>query len=106
VPLAIALYGAYKQFMLRRESLSVEAGSLRYAAGLLSRSTRTMELRKVQDVRVDQTFGQRLIGTGDLSIETAGESSRLTMRSVDHPQSVAEAILQAAQGDARAAISK
>ena len=55
-----------------------------------------MEIKKVQDVRVDQTLGQRILGMGDISIETAGDSSRLTMRSIDRPQVVADQILDAA----------
>jgi hypothetical protein len=33
---------------------------------------------------------------GDISIETAGESSRLTMSGIDRPQVVADQILEAA----------
>ncbi len=53
-----------------------------------------MELSKVQDVRFDQTLGQRIIGTGDLSVETAGETSRIVMASIDRPREVAEHILE------------
>jgi len=41
------------------------------------KSTRNIQLYKVQDVRVDQRLAQRLWKVGDLSIETAGEASRL-----------------------------
>ena len=64
-----------------------------------------MELSKVQDVRFDQTFGQRIIGTGDLSVETAGGSSRIEMDSIDRPKDVAENILnlsRAQRGQGRA----
>jgi membrane protein YdbS with pleckstrin-like domain len=53
-----------------------------------------MELAKVQDVRFDQTVGQRMFNTGDLSLETAGESSRIVMPSIDRPREVAEHILE------------
>jgi hypothetical protein len=53
-----------------------------------------MELSKVQDVRYDQTLGQRMINTGDLSLETAGETSRIVMPSIDRPKEVAEHILE------------
>jgi uncharacterized membrane protein YdbT with pleckstrin-like domain len=53
-----------------------------------------MELVKVQDVRFDQSFGQRIINTGDLSLETAGETSRIVMPSIDRPKEVAEHILE------------
>jgi uncharacterized membrane protein YdbT with pleckstrin-like domain len=51
----------------------------------------------VQDVRVDQRLTQRLWKVGDLSIETAGEASRLTIRNVDDPQTLADDIMTRAQ---------
>jgi len=70
---------------------------LRYETGTFSKSTRTIQLSKLQDVRVDQTVGQRMFNVGDLSIETAGESSRLTIPDVDSPQTIADEILNRAQ---------
>ena len=78
----------------RTTSLDVDGERLRYEAGLFSKTSRIMELSKVQDVRFDQTFGQRIIGTGDLSLETAGETSRIVMPSIDRPKEVAEHILE------------
>ena len=74
--------------------LTILDDRLRYEAGLLSKSTRTMELTKIQDVRVDQTLGQRMLDIGDLSLETAGESSRIVMRSIDNPHAAADRILE------------
>jgi len=84
---------------LRRQSTkaTITGDKLRYEAGLLSKSTRTIQLSKVQDVRVDQTLGQRLLGVGNISIETSGESSRLTMPHIDRPQAVADEIIAASQ---------
>ena len=70
---------------------------LRYETGFTSKSTRTIQLSKVQDVRVDQRMGQRMFGVGDISIETAGEASRLTLHNVDNPQALADEILTRAQ---------
>lgn len=88
---------------IRRQStkLVVSGDKLRYEAGFLSKSTRTISLAKVQDVSVHQTLFQRMTGTGDLSIETAGESSRLTVRSIDGPQKVADEIHTASEDAAR-----
>ncbi len=69
---------------------------LRYESGIFSKSTRTMELAKVQDVRVDQTLGQRMLSLGNLSIETAGETSRMTIANIDRPTEIADRILDAA----------
>ena len=70
---------------------------LRYEVGITSKSTRNIQLSKVQDVRVDQRLVQRLWQVGDLSIETAGEASRLTIHNVDDPQALADDIMNRAQ---------
>jgi uncharacterized membrane protein YdbT with pleckstrin-like domain len=82
---------------LRRQSikLTVAGDKLRYETGLISRATRIIQLPKVQDVRVMQTFWQRLFGVGDISIETAGEHSRLVLDNLDQPRELAEQITDA-----------
>ena len=65
--------------------------------GLFSKSTRTIELIKVQDIRVDRTIWQRMAGIGDLSIETAGSSSRIEIDSIDNPQEAADHIQELAR---------
>ena len=92
-PAAMFLFTVIRHIRRRATCLDVEGDRLRYEAGLFSKTSRILELSKVQDVRVDQTFGQRIIGTGDLSVETAGGSSRIEMDSIDRPKEVAESIL-------------
>ena len=70
---------------------------LRYETGVAAKSTRNIQLSKIQDVRVDQRLMQRIFNVGDLSIETAGEASRLTIHNVDSPQSLADEIMDRAQ---------
>ena len=93
-PAAFLLLTAIRHVRRRTTSLDVDGDRLRYQAGLFSKTSRIMELAKVQDVRFDQTFGQRIINTGDLSLETAGETSRIVMPSIDRPKQVAEHILE------------
>jgi membrane protein YdbS with pleckstrin-like domain len=95
-PAVLLLLTGIRHMQRRTTSLDVQGDRLRYEAGLFSKTSRIMELAKVQDVRFDQTFGQRMINTGDLSLETAGESSRIVMPSIDRPKEVAEHILQLA----------
>ena len=84
---------AIRHIQRRLVKLEILGDHLRYQSGLFSRSTRTMELAKVQDVRVDQTLGQRMAGIGDLSLETAGQGSRMVIESIDNPQQAADHIL-------------
>jgi membrane protein YdbS with pleckstrin-like domain len=77
----------------RFTKMTMLGDKLRYETGMLSKATRTIQLSKVQDVTVRQSLGQRLGGVGDLSIETAGESSRLTFPNIDRPQVIADKII-------------
>ena len=79
----------------RFTKMTMVGDKLRYETGMLSKATRTIQLSKVQDVTVRQSVGQRMAGIGDLSIETAGESSRLTFPNIDAPQQVADRIIDA-----------
>ena len=84
--------------MVRRRfvTMTIKADKLYYEVGAISKSTRIIQIHKIQDVRVQQTLFQRMFGIGDLSIETAGETSRLTVSNLDHPKSLAEKILELA----------
>jgi uncharacterized membrane protein YdbT with pleckstrin-like domain len=70
--------------------LTIAGDKLRYETGMASKSTRLIQLPKVQDVRVVQSVMQRMLGVGDISIETAGENSRLMVHNLDQPQQLAE----------------
>jgi len=96
-PALLLLWTVVRHVKLRFTTLSVVGKKLRYETGMLSRSTRTMELTKVQDVRVDQTFFQRMLGLGNLTIESAGEAGRLTIANIDRPEAVGDFILESAR---------
>ncbi len=83
--------------------MTIEGDRLKYESGMMSKTSRALQLTRIQDVRVDRTLGQRLLGIGDLTLETAGETSRLTIRDIDRPQEVAEHILAAAHPPGAAA---
>lgn len=70
---------------------------LHYETGITAKTTRTIQMTRLQDVRVDQRPMQRIFRVGDISIETSGETSRLTIEDVDNPQAIADEILNRAQ---------
>lgn len=100
VPAFLIVWVITRHMKQRLIKLEVLNDRVRYESGLLSKTTRTEQIVKLQDVRVDQTLGQRMMGIGDLSFETAGGSSRIMIRSIDSPQAAADHILelQAQQG--------
>ena len=88
---------------IRRQlvKVTISGDKLRYDLGLLSKTTRNIQLSKVQDVRVDQSLGQRMLGVGNISIETSGEASRLMVANIDSPHAVADEIIAASQEHGR-----
>lgn len=100
VPALLLIWPIRRHIAQRFTRATIAGDKLRYEVGALSKSTRNISLPKVQDARVDQTVMQRMFGVGNLSIETAGETSRLTMRNVDEPQKVADEILAASHNAA------
>lgn len=93
LPVAIVLFGVKKHLRIRFTVIEIVGDRLKYEAGILSKTARSIPLSKVQDVGVNQTLTQRLLGIGRLSIETAGESSRLIMEDVPSPRQIADQIL-------------
>jgi uncharacterized membrane protein YdbT with pleckstrin-like domain len=99
LPVLLFLWPLKYHLRSRFTHMVLSGDRLRYETGVFGRSKRAIQLTKVQDVRVDQTLVQRLLHIGTISVETAGETSLLTMRNVDNPDRVTEAILRAAHKD-------
>lgn len=82
-----------KHLRTRALSLTVDADHLTLESGILSRARRTVDLSKVQDVTITQSITERMLGMGDLVVESAGERSSIAMHGIDSPRAVADLIL-------------
>ncbi len=82
---------------LRFTKVVVTGDKLRYESGILSKCTRTIQIPKIQNVTVNQSLLQRLQRVGDISIETSGETSRLTVGNIDDPQELADWLIDNVQ---------
>jgi uncharacterized membrane protein YdbT with pleckstrin-like domain len=100
----LMIFVAVRHIQRRLTKITILGDRLRYEAGLFSKTTRTVELVKIQDVRVDQTLSQRLLNIGDISLETAGGSSRLVMQVIDRPQEAADHILELARSAGKSSL--
>ncbi len=96
VPALLFLWPVSCHMTRRFTHLTLDGGSLRFESGILTKSKRVIPISKVQDVRVVQRLAQRVLSTGDISIESAGETSLLTIQNVDNPDRVTDAIMKAA----------
>ncbi|MGA2877356.1 MAG: PH domain-containing protein [Bryobacteraceae bacterium] len=95
ISLIVLLWPIKRHLQRQTVKLTIAGDKLRYETGMASKSMRIIQLPKVQDVRVLQSFGQRIFGVGDISIETAGENSRLVVENLDRPRELAEQITDA-----------
>ena len=93
--LLVLLWPIKRHLQRQTVKLTISGDKLRYETGLASKSMRLIQLPKVQDVRVIQSFWQRIFSVGDISVETAGENSRLVVQSLDRPGQLAEQITDA-----------
>ncbi|MBL8228923.1 MAG: PH domain-containing protein [Bryobacterales bacterium] len=92
-PAFLMALAASKHMRAAFTTMELAGDRLKFESGMLSKTSRSVPLSKVQDVTVSQTIGQRILGLGDLTIETAGETGRLRMIEINSPRVVAEKIL-------------
>jgi uncharacterized membrane protein YdbT with pleckstrin-like domain len=100
LPPLLMLWPAVRWLGRKTTRTVITGDRLRYETGLAAKTTRTIQLSKLQDVRVEQRLMQRVFNVGDLSIETAGEASRLTLVNIDSPHQTADEIMNRAQARA------
>src|ERR1700761_3601059 len=73
IPLIVFLYPIRMHLMRNSVSLRFEDGDhLTLERGFFGKTRRTVDMAKIQDVTVQQSFRQRLMGVGDLRLESAG----------------------------------
>lgn len=66
-------------------------------SGVIARVTESIALDRVQNTMVRQTLGARLIGCGDLEIESAGRDGVEVLRRIPDPQGFYTAIMEASE---------
>ena len=97
IPL-IALLPPLNMHLKRRVvTLKIHDDHLTLESGFLSRTRRTVDMGKIQDVTVRQSFGQRLMNTGDLLLESAGKSGAMGIQNLDSPREIADEILESSK---------
>jgi len=65
--------------------------------GIFSKTSRNIPLRHVQDVTVSETFKERLLGIGDVLIDSAAIEGKILMSNIKDPRKYADLILNELQ---------
>jgi membrane protein YdbS with pleckstrin-like domain len=96
---AMWLGGRYLQWL--RTSFVVTDQRVLYRTGVLGRHGVEIPLNRVTDIRYHQGLGERVLGVGDLDIESAGEEGDTHLERVRHPDEVQDEIYRQMEGAAQ-----
>ena len=97
IPLALALLliPAYKHLMRNTILYTLTDSKIEMDRGLVSRTTRNIPLRNIQDVTVTTSVPQRLLRFGDLVIDNANETGGSTvLHNIPDPRRHADLLLR------------
>jgi uncharacterized membrane protein YdbT with pleckstrin-like domain len=88
--------------VLRRQNTNfvVTTDRIIYRSGVIAKHGKEIPLERVNDISFHQSVFERLIGTGDLSIESAGAQSRETFGDIPKPSLVQNEIYRQMEASA------
>jgi len=69
--------------------------NLEFDSGLISKTTRNVPVRRIQDVTVSATPWQRLLGFGDVIVDNASdEGGKAVLKNINSPREHADMLLK------------
>jgi uncharacterized membrane protein YdbT with pleckstrin-like domain len=93
--LSLLLIPAFYQLKRKLVRYTLTDSKIEIDEGLISKTTRNVPLRTIQDVTVSATVVQRMLGFGNLIIENAGETeSRIILKNINSPKKYADILLK------------
>ncbi len=93
--LSLLLFPAYFHLKQKMVRYTLTDSKVCIDEGLISKTTRNVPLRIIQDVTVSANFFQRMLGFGNLEIENANESDgKVILRNINSPKTAAEDMLK------------
>ena len=85
----------YQHILRRREVYTLTNHKLEMRFGIIARNLQNIPLDKIQDVTVSSSMWQRLVGLGDILIDSASETGKIHLDDIHHPERYADMILGA-----------
>jgi len=103
--LVIALVGAVIFFLrpilrhmrLKRTVYTLTATKLEIRTGILSKDAKSIPLRHIDNVEVSETLKERLIGIGDVLIDSAALDRKMVLDNINNPRKYADLIMNQLQ---------
>jgi len=89
---AWSLWVTWRLLVWMNTHFVVTTDKLIFRTGVLSREGREILLERVNDITFRQSLWERIIGAGDLMIESAGEQGQQRFTDIPHPEAVQQEI--------------
>jgi membrane protein YdbS with pleckstrin-like domain len=87
----------FKHVRLKHTVYTLSTSKIEVRSGILSKSAQSVPLRHIQDVTVSETLKERLIGIGDVLIDSAALDKKMTMDNIKNPRKYADLIMDQLQ---------
>ncbi|MFT3743645.1 MAG: PH domain-containing protein [Pyrinomonadaceae bacterium] len=95
IGLLLFLIPAYYHFKRKMVSYKLTESKLEIDEGFISRTTRSVPIRRIQDVTVSSTMLQRMLGFGNLTIDNASDDGgKVVMKNINTPKFYADVLLR------------
>ncbi len=93
--LSLLLIPAFYHLKQKLVRYTLTDSKIEIDSGLISKTTKNVPLRTIQDVTVSSTVPQRMLGFGNLVIENAGETEgKIVLRNINSPKKHADVLLK------------
>jgi uncharacterized membrane protein YdbT with pleckstrin-like domain len=93
--LALLLIPAFYHFKNKLINYTLTDTTIEIDSGLISRTTRNVPLRRIQDVTVSASVMQRMLGFGDIIIDNASEDGgKVVLDNINNPREYADILLK------------
>ena len=80
----------------KAQKLVLTGNEILWEEGLLSKKRTEVQLNRIRTTKVSQHLGQRIFGTGDIDIFTAGDIPEITIKGMPDPERLRTLIKQGA----------
>ena len=87
----------FRHMRLRRTVYTLTTTKLEIRTGILSKDAKNIPLRHIDNVEVSETLKERLIGIGDVLIDSAALDTKMVLNNIKNPRKYADMIMDQLQ---------
>jgi membrane protein YdbS with pleckstrin-like domain len=83
----------FRHMRLKRTVYTLTGAKLEIRTGIFSKDTKNIPLRHIDNVEVSETLKERLIGIGDVLIDSAALDTKMVLNNIKDPRKYADMIM-------------